>query len=131
MMSRKFSYLVPALCSPLQARKNPMMPKPTATIARRRDNGSLMPSAGNEIAPEEMLSALAAIAPIAMPISVRSASQVGSALVKAAVGLAPAPAATLVIVPEAAPTVSSRTQDRNTPRPAHHAIASLLLSGFM
>ena len=52
MISRKFSYLVPALCSPLQARKNPTMPNPTATIARRRASGSLIPIAVNEIAPE-------------------------------------------------------------------------------
>jgi hypothetical protein len=52
MISRKFSYLVPALCSPLQARKNPIAPNPSATAARRSDSGSLMPSAVNDSAPE-------------------------------------------------------------------------------
>ena len=52
MISRKFSYLVPALLSPLQARKNPMVPNPRATIARRIESGSLMPIAVNDSAPE-------------------------------------------------------------------------------
>ena len=52
MISRKFSYSVPALGSALQARKNPMVPNPSATIARRSDSGSLMPIAVNDSAPE-------------------------------------------------------------------------------
>ncbi len=77
-----------------------------------------------------MLIALAAIAPIVIASRVRSPSQVGKTLTKAAVGLAPAPAATLGIVAAAAPTVSSRTQERNSPRPAHRAMARLLVSGL-
>src|ERR1700678_3239533 len=130
MISRKLLYLVPASLSPDQARKNPMVPNPRATIARRMCSGSLTPIAVNEIAREWMLSALAAIEPIAMASRVRSASQVGKTLTKAAVGLAPAPAATLGMVPAAAPTVSSTRQERNRPSPAHRAMARLLVSGL-
>ena len=52
MISRKFSYFVPALLSPDQARKNPIVPNTSATSARRSASGSLKPSAVNEIAPE-------------------------------------------------------------------------------
>ena len=52
MISRKLLYLVPASLSPDQARKNPMVPNPSATIARRMCSGSLTPIAVNEIAPE-------------------------------------------------------------------------------
>ena len=75
-----------------------------------------------------MLSALAAMPPMMMASRVRSPSQVGKMPVQPAVGLAFD--ATLARVPAAAPTVSSSTQDSNRPRPAHKAIARLLVSGL-
>ena len=75
-----------------------------------------------------MLSALAAIPPMTMASSVRSRSQVGKMPVQPAVGLASD--ATPAIVPAAAPTVSSSTQDSSRPSPAHKAIALLLASGL-
>ncbi len=52
MISRKFWYLVPASFSPVSARTKPIAPNARATIARRSDSGSLMPSAVNDSAPE-------------------------------------------------------------------------------
>ena len=75
-----------------------------------------------------MFSAFAAMPPMTMAISVRSPSQVGKMPVQPAVGFAAD--ATLGRVPAAAPTVSSSTQDRNRPSPAHSAIARLLVSGL-
>src|ERR1700744_1474389 len=96
-------------------------------MARRATSGSLRPIAGKEIAPEEMWSAWAAMPPMTMASSVRSLIHSGKMPVQPAVGLAFD--ATLVSVPAAAPTVSSRVHDSSTPRPDHQAIAVLLGSG--
>src|SRR5258708_2574655 len=105
-----------------------MTPNASATIARRRDSGSLIPSARNDIEPEYTLSALAQIAPSAIASSVTSASGVARWLVKPAVGLL-ANALLLVIVAAAAPTTSSTTQETRTPRPAHRPVARPFVSG--
>ena len=75
-----------------------------------------------------MLIALAAMPPMTMAMSVRSPSQVGKMPVQPAVGFALV--ATFSIVPAAAPTVSSSTQDSSRPRKAQNAIARLLVSGL-
>ena len=75
-----------------------------------------------------MLSTFAETAPSAMASSVRSASGVASSPV-----IPPGPASASfapTAVPTAAPTISSRAQDRNSPVPDHQAIAVLLVSGL-
>ena len=114
MTSRKLLYFSPASCSPDSARKKPTTPNTSATIARRSDSGSLIPSARNDIEPEYTFSALAQTAPSAMASSVRSASAVGRWLVNPAVGLS-AYLPTLVIVAAAAPMISSQTQEIEHP----------------
>src|SRR6516162_9791058 len=128
MISRKLLYLWPASCSPDSARKKPATPNTSATMARRSDSGSLIPSARNDIEPEYTFSALAQTAPSAMASSVTSASAVGRWLVNPAVGLA-AYLPTLVIVAAAAPMTSSQTQETKTPRPAHNPVARRLVFG--
>ena len=64
-----------------------------------------------------------------MASSVRSASGVASSPVKAPVGLLPA-ALRPVSVADAAPTISSSAQDRNSPSPDHQAMAALLVDGL-
>src|SRR6266702_207382 len=126
--SRKSVYLTPASCSPDSATRKPATPNTSATMARRRDSGSLIPSARNDIEPEYTLSALAQIAPSAIASSVTSASGVARWLVKPAVGLS-ANALLLVIVAAAAPTTSRRMHEANTPSPAHMPVARRLVSG--
>src|SRR5215469_13263146 len=126
MTSRKLLYFVPASDRPDQATKKPATPNTIATRARRRVSGSLMPMARNDIEPEYTLRAFAQIAPSAIASSVMSPTQVGMWLTKPAVGLFPY-LLTLVMVAAAAPTISSTTQETNTPRPAHIPAAARLV----
>ena len=84
--------------------------------------------ARNDIEPEYTFSAFAQTAPSAMASSVTSASHGVRWLVKPAVGLS-AYLPTSVIVAAAAPTISSATQDTNTPAAAHSPVARRLVSG--
>jgi hypothetical protein len=75
-----------------------------------------------------MLSTFAETAPSAIASSVRSASGVASSPV-----MPPGPASALsalTAVPTAAPTISSRAQDRNSPVPDHQAMAARFESGL-
>src|ERR1700722_12340174 len=127
MTSRKLLYFVPASDSPDSARKKPATPNTMATMARRSVSGSLKPMARKDIEPEYTFSALAQTAPSAIASRVMSPIQVGMLLTKPAVGLL-AYLSMLVIVAAAAPTVSSSTQEMNTPSPAHSPVARRLVS---
>ena len=68
---------------------------------------------------------LAATAPSAIAISVRSATHVGSGPVNCDVGESPLKP----MVADAAPMISSAMQDSATPKPAHQPVARRLVSG--
>ena len=74
------------------------------------------------------MSALAQMAPSAIASSVSFAIHVGRLLVKPSVGLAMY-LSMFVIVPAAAPTISSTTQETKTPRPAQRPVRLVSTSG--